>query len=153
MAKIIVDMNIPTKAGQAGYPDYFFHEMNSTSKHHVLFGGTKYLDELRKKEKLQRILIDWLSRKKATRLDKAGVDSFENILRERIIAKVGAIPNECDDLHIIAIASVGNCPNVLTYDQRMCDCKDKVRMKVGVEYFPNIKFVKSKAIFEKLQCI
>ncbi len=149
MTSFIIDLNVPIGRGKEGYPDYFFDEMNSSNKHHVFYGGKKYMEEVRKKEILQRLLKNWSDSKKATRVNSADVDTFELKIHERITSICGSCPSECDDIHIIALAAISKCENILTYDKRMSRCKDLVRHRVGHRYFPNLKFVKSEATFRK----
>lgn len=147
MANFIIDMNIPTKPGKIGYPDYFFRDMKIGGLHEVVFGGSSYLKELTRKETLQRLLINWMTEKKARRLDRAAVDASEAKIRAKVIEKFSKCPGECDDLHIVAISLVSGCVNIISYDQRMSKCKDKIRNTVGHDYFPNLRFVKTEAVY------
>ena len=147
MAGFIVDLNIPVREGSCGYPSWFFRDMNGTSKHHVFYGGSSYMHELSKKEVLQRILRDWVTVKKASRVDRESVDEFEARLRERVIQKLQSCPRECNDLHIIALSAVAKCNNILTNDNGIALCKSKIRDLVGHNYCPNIKLVKSENVY------
>lgn len=148
MASFIVDMNVPVKSNQVGYPAYFFDEMNQTNRHHVYYGGTTYLAELRKKEALQKIFINWLTVRKATRLQSSAVDEFEESMKSRVLLKLGSCPEECDDFHIFAISAVSGCKNVLSFDQRMSTCKAKIRNRIGHEYCPDLRFIKSRSTYK-----
>lgn len=150
MADFIVDMNIPTKVSSVGYPSYFFDDMNKSKKHHVFYGGTSYLKELARKESLQRLLRDWVTQKKASRVDATAVDEFESRLKARILEKCGECPSQCDDLHILALSAVTTCRNILSNDDRMAACRDKIRNLVGHDYCPDVKLIKTEAVYKAI---
>lgn len=78
----------------------------------LMYGGTKFLDEMKKAGKYMKLILELNRQGKAIPLDKDAVDREE----ERI-KSIEANP-DFDDPHLIAMVIVGRCQIICTQDRR-----------------------------------
>lgn len=84
----------------------------ASGKSTMVYGGSKYLDELSKVPKYLSLINEWRKTNKAVLLSDKSVDAemTEAITKES--------SNDFDDPHLIAIVIVGRAPIVCTKDTR-----------------------------------
>jgi hypothetical protein len=119
----------------------------------VVTGGTQYSDELEKHGRLLRQINSFSRRGAAGKVDKRPsdrIDGKEDSLRQAILQKVGNVPAECDDLHILALCADANVDVVFSKDERMKQCIDKIRGVVGHRMCPKPTFVRTLEDFQKV---
>lgn len=86
----------------------------------LVYGGTKYYNELRNAKRYLAIIIELKKKGKAKEVDRALVDQHEKTVKHL----VGH--DRCDDFHIIAIFRVSGCVLFCSNDMR-ADCYIKNR--------------------------
>lgn len=147
MVNFIIDVNIDLNPNNRNFPKYFF---DGIEKNHVtvVYGGRSYAKEIQKKHSLLKLLLELQRRSAAKKCDDEAVNQAERDLIDRISTMVpGGCPGECDDHHIFAIAKVSGCVNILSGDNRMALCRDKIRNRVGHQYCPSIRIVKTQEAY------
>ncbi len=81
----------------------------------IVYGGTKYTQELERADKYRRLFILLKDRRKVCEIDKTKVDAE----CERI--KLKTVDTDCDDQHIIAIVAVSGCKLICSLDKKAYD--------------------------------
>lgn len=140
MKEFILDVNIELNNNNQNYPTYFFDHLKSKQAQ-IVIGGTQYLNEVKSKVKLLMLINDLKDAKRAREVDDGQVDDAQRTLEQRIEDCFEVCPQECDDHHIFALASVSGCFNVLTNDRRMAVCRNIIRNEVGHRLCPAIRIV------------
>lgn len=84
----------------------------TNGKGKIVYGGTKYRDELRATKRYLRIFVELAKKRKVVEIPDEDIDleqeRIENLLRHR----------DFDDPHIVAIVSVSRCKLVCSKDSR-----------------------------------
>jgi len=75
----------------------------------IVYGGTKYKEELRKAIKYLKILLEFKKGGKLKEIDCNSVDRFEKTIKSHV-------QNACNDPHLIAIVSASGCRIICTLD-------------------------------------
>lgn len=150
MKEFIIDKNVDIEPHQAEYPAYFFNALSAKGRAALVIGGSAYNAEIKAKTKLLLLINQLSAGGKVRRVPDAAVDAFQIDLVNRIKDLLGVCPAECDDHHIFALAMVGKCLNIITKETRMASCRDKIRGKVGHDYCPALKVIRTEAAFNDL---
>jgi hypothetical protein len=149
MPEYILDTCVDIDPKHENYPTYFFRDLSSNTRIKLVIGGTKALNEAKTKHKLIELLNNLRDRKQLIEVCKEKVDEAEGRLTQRIKEIIGDRPSECDDLHIFALANVSGCLYVISRDNRMATCRNKIRNRVGHEYCPDISVIQSESSYKK----
>lgn len=78
----------------------------------LIYGGSKYLEELRRCPQYLKIFRLLNRFNKAQTVSKSEVDKFEKILKQQVTN------SDVDDYHLVAIIYISKCRLVCTRDQR-----------------------------------
>ena len=101
----------------------------------VVYGGTKYKQELSLSIRYMRLLRLMLDAGKAALINDAAVDRIEAGVRKKTAG------TECDDQHIIALLAAAHCPLLCSVDARSFEfVKDKSLYPKGA---PEVKIYTS----------
>ncbi len=149
MPKYILDTCVDIEQKHDNYPAYFFRDLLSNARVKLVIGGTKALDEAKAKAKLMELLNNLRDRNQVITAPTCKVDEAEKQLASRINEVIGEIPQECDDLHVFALASVSKCLFVISRDNRMATCRNKIRNRVGHDFCPDISVIQNEAAYKK----
>jgi len=112
----------------------------------IVTGGTKLEREYAKNLVLLRRINSFSRRGRANKVDKRPnerVDSIAERIEAATVEKVGRIPDECDDFHILALCLDCNADIIITGDVRMATCIKKIRARIGHDLCPSPKFVRN----------
>lgn len=151
MPIFIVDTNVDLDRDQKRYMAAFFRDMLALNGYRVAVGGSRMKLEMRRKEKLLRLVTQYSTMGRIQRISDESVDLKADEIREQTLARLGAIPNECDDYHILALALLADCQNVITNDQRLSSCVSKIRVHIGHAICPSIRNIQSEAVYLRLK--
>jgi len=86
----------------------------------LVYGGTKYNDELRNAKRYLGVFIELKNKGRAKEVNRTLVDQHEQLVKNLLGQ------NKCDDFHIIAIFRVSGCALFCSNDAR-ADCYIKDR--------------------------
>ncbi|MEM5477137.1 hypothetical protein [Pacificibacter sp. AS14] len=148
MPDYILDTCVDINPKYANYPKYFFEDLWKNMNINLVTGGTVNLSEIKKKEKLRELINEFKTRNQVIEIDNTRVDDAENRLKSRVEQKCESCPEECDDLHIFALAKISGCLNVITRDNRIALCRKKIRDEVGHDYCPNIRVIQNEGAYK-----
>ena len=148
MPDYILDTCVDIDPKHENYPAYFFRDLNNNIRVRVVVGGSKLFSEINKKAKLRDLLNNFKDRNQVVRVCSKKVDTAEKNLDSRIAKTLGEMPQECDDLHIFALALVSGCLFVISRDNRMAICRGKIRNTVGHEHCADIKVIQNEAAYK-----
>ncbi|WP_424965936.1 hypothetical protein [Dinoroseobacter sp. S375] len=129
----------------------FFKDVYKLNGWVVMFGGSTMSGQVIKKESFLVLLNQLKDRGRLKSIDKSVVDKRETEIRERTMARIGAMPTECDDLHILALCAVTKCSNVITKDHRLSLCADLLRKEIGHNYCPSIRVISDEKTYLSLK--
>lgn len=149
MPDYILDTCVDIDPKHANYPAYFFRDLNSNIRVRIVVGGTKVSREIGNKTKLRDLLNNLKDRNQVVQICSDKVDASEESLSERIAKTIGNSPQECDDLHIFALALVSGCLNVISRDNRMAICRGKIRNTIGHDHCANIKVLQNEEAYKR----
>lgn len=91
----------------------------------VVYGGTKYTQELVKAEKFRKLFIQLKNARKVVIIQEAKVDQYQATLEEALQHR------NFDDPHLIAIAYISKCKLICSLDKRA------YRFLNRKEFYPN----------------
>lgn len=91
----------------------------------LMYGGTKFLNEMKKAEKYMRLILELNKKGKAISLDKCKVDKEEERIKE-----LESNP-DFDDPHLVAMTIVGRCQIICTQDKRA------IKFLKKKDFYPN----------------
>ena len=149
MPEYILDTCVDIEPKHDNYPAYFFKDLLSSRRVKLVIGGTKALSEAKEKVKLMELLNNLRDRNQVIFAPQQKVDEAEEQLASRISEVIGKTPRECDDLHVFALACVSGCLFVISRDNRMATCRNKIRNRVGHDYCPDISVIQNEAAYKK----
>ncbi|WP_133260484.1 hypothetical protein [Rhodovulum sp. BSW8] len=149
MPEYILDTCVDIDPAHENYPEYFFKDLLSNARVKLVIGGTKAYDEIKRKTKLRDLLNNLRDRNQVIVISREKVDEAEGRLASRIKEVIGDNPPECDDLHIFALANVSKCLLVVSRDNRMAICRNKIRNHVGHAYCPDISVIQNLAAYKR----
>lgn len=149
MPDYILDTCVDIDPKHANYPAYFFRDLLANPRVRLVIGGTKALSEAKAKAKLTELLNNLRDRNQVVVVRQETVDEAEGRLANRIQEIIGDTPPECDDLHIFALANVSGCLFVISRDNRMATCRNKIRQRVGHAYCPDISVIQNELAYKK----
>lgn len=148
MIQVIIDVNVDMSKGNKGYPEYLFDGI-AKGQVTAVYGGTKYNQEIARKEKMLSLLQELWRSGRARKIDDGAVDvAAERLLSQILIKFANKCPKECDDHHLFALANVSGCSNVVSGDNRMAKCRDRIRNKVGHALCPKLRVIKDKSAYD-----
>ena len=113
---IVVDTNVipsvfnPQSADHQEFQPVFAWIAHGRGK--MVYGGTKYIEELNKFTKYNSLLAELRRIRKIVLVDKASVDSIQEEVSQKIKHK------DFNDQHIIAIVIVSGCKLVCSNDKK-----------------------------------
>ncbi|MDN3711716.1 hypothetical protein QWZ10_07470 [Paracoccus cavernae] len=148
MKEFIIDKNVDVNPLDAEHPKYFFDDLRKSKKIRIVSGGTNYKKEIISKKALRTLFAELLSAGKIRSVSNESVDRHETDLMSRIIEVMKSCPQECDDPHIVALAHVSGCLNIVTKDKRMSAWRDKVRKQIGHDYCPELRLIMTEAAYK-----
>jgi predicted nucleic acid-binding protein len=125
--------------------------MNTLNDYKVVVGGSKMKAEMMKKEKLLRLISSYSVLNRVISISNNKVDDKAEEISEATGRRLGAIPKECDDFHILALALISKCQNIITHDRRLSTCVGKIRTQIGHALCPNLRNIQSEDIYIKLK--
>jgi len=149
MPDYILDTCVDIDPTHANYPAYFFKDLLGNPRVRLVIGGTKALSEAKEKVKLLELLNNLRDKNQVVVVSKKTVDEAEARLADRIRAVIGSTPPECDDLHIFALANVSGCLHVISRDNRMANCRTKIRKRIGHAYCPDISVIQNEVAYKR----
>lgn len=149
MPEYILDTCVDIDPKHVNYPAYFFKDLYTNARVKLVIGGTKALDEAKAKVKLLELLNNLRDRNQVIVVCRERVDNAEKRLTKRIQDIIGDTPPECDDLHVFALADVSGCLLVISRDNRMATCRNKIRNRVGHEYCPDISVIQNEGAYKR----
>jgi hypothetical protein len=149
MPEYILDTCVDIEPEHKNYPAYFFRDLLANTRVKLVIGGSRALKEAKAKAKLTELLNNLRDRNQVIVSPKDKVDEAEKQLASRINEIVGDTPKECDDLHVFALANVSGCLFVISRDNRMATCRNKIRNCVGHDYCPDISVIQNEAAYKK----
>lgn len=147
MKSFIIDKNVDVNPTDAQYPKYFFDDLRKSRKMRIVFGGTNYRKEVLSKRALMTLFSELISSNKISPIPDKDVDEHEVALIARIKEVMTTCPPECDDPHIVALAHVSGCVNIVTKDRRMSAWRGKVRNRIGHDYCPELRLIMTEAAY------
>ncbi|MBF0541786.1 MAG: hypothetical protein HQK91_10100 [Nitrospirae bacterium] len=109
---VVIDINV--------FPHVFIEKLNeytplkkwiTIGNGKLVYGGTKYINELRQMSKYRKFLIRLRKARRLVEVDCLKVDNQEKLLIDKNL-------NDFDDPHIIAIIIVSGCKLICTDDKR-----------------------------------
>lgn len=145
----ILDTCVDIKPQDKNYPKYFFDDLLSNGNVVLVFGGTKATNEVKLKHNLRDLLNNMKVTNQVLTVTDSEVDAAEVSLSKRIQEVIGEAPRECDDLHVFALAQISGCLQVISRDNRMAVCRDKIRNKVGHRFCPSIVVIQNEAAYKR----
>ena len=149
MTDYILDTCVDIDPKHENYPDYFFRDLWKNTKVRLVIGGTKASCEINRKAKLRELLNNLKDRNQVVHVCRQKVDASEEALSARIAETIGDAPQECDDLHVFALAKISGCLFVISRDNRMAVCRGKIRNTVGHDHCPNIKVIQNESAYKQ----
>ena len=151
MACFIIDTCADVVDGQKEYLGQFFHDVWALNGWQIVIGGATMSAQIQRKEALNGLISNLKDVGRAITIASDTVDRKEADIRERIIDRLGGVPESCDDLHILALALVANCRNVITKDHRLSACVNSIRAAVGHDHCPRIRVISSAKTYGDLK--
>lgn len=149
MPDYILDTCVDIEPTHENYPAYFFRDLLKNIKVRVVVGGSAGSAEINKKSKLRELLNNLKDRNQVVQADNASVDASAEALANRIQQVIGDCPRECDDLHIFALSKVSGCLLVISRDNRMAICRNKIRNAIGHDHCPDLKVIQTEAAYKR----
>jgi len=151
MPKFVIDTCADTTEGQKKYLASFFRDVFDLNGYVIAVGGSRHWSEINGKASLLNVIQRLKDCGRIQLIETAVVDAKESELRERTQARLGHIPACCDDFHLLAVCLLADCRNVITVEQRLRDCVDEIRSKVGHRFCPNIRLIRDEATYLSLK--
>lgn len=103
-----------------------------SGKGRVVYGGTRYMEELKKARRYLRVILQLRIARRAVEIECSKVDARETELTTKTAG------TNCDDQHIIALLCVSGCKLVCSNDKRAFRYfKDRTNYR-GARYAPSI---------------
>lgn len=149
MPDYILDTCVDIEPTHQNYPAYFFRDLRKNIRVRVVVGGSTGNAEIKKKTKLRELLNNLKDRNQVVQADTAAVDSSAEELANRIRQVIGDCPQECDDLHIFALSQVSGCYLIISRDNRMAICRNKIRNAIGHAHCPDLKVIQTEAAYKR----
>lgn len=110
----------------------------------VVFGGTKYKNELKLAIHYMRLIRLLKDAGKAISICDEAVDKIEIVVREKVKG------NKCDDQHIIALLGAARCPLLCSVDARSFEfVKDRTLYPKGAPIVRIYSSNKNKKLLKK----
>jgi predicted nucleic acid-binding protein len=114
---IVIDTNtfsLIFNSQNVGHEEFrpVFQWIKSEREACMVYGGTKYREELKKASQYLRLFNEWKKIGKFVEINRQLIDQYENHL--------GGINNDrdFDDRHIVAIINISGCKLICTMDSR-----------------------------------
>lgn len=151
MPLFVIDTCADTVDGQKKYLAAFFRDVFRLNGYCVVVGGTKHWKEINGKEGLLNVIFKLKQAGRIKVVQDLTVDTKEHELRSRTMSKMGSIPTCCDDFHILALCLLSECRNVITSEQRLRECVDQIRSKVGHSHCPQVRIIRDEPTYLALK--
>jgi hypothetical protein len=151
MARFILDTCADVVEGQKEYITQFFRDVLELQDYKVVLGGTKMKDEIKSKATLLMVLNQLNSKKKIVRISDIDVDAKAAEIKSTTESQFDKIPQPCDDFHILGLASVSGCCNIVTKDTRMGKCVSQIRPVIGHGNCPTVRLIINEKVYRALK--
>jgi len=133
---IVIDVNCLARVFNASNVDHVkfaaVRTFIETGVGKVVYGGTKYKDELRKAGRYLAVILELRKAGRAIAIRDEAVDKVTQVVAKAVVG------TDCDDPHIIGLLAASNCALLCSVDKRSYGfirdrkfyAKDNVRVKI-----------------------